>query len=229
MSELEREARDKLQSLLDDLRRLGENPHVISYRPEEGMSVEEIRGRVARVIARDGRRIALVPVGQEVASFPQTQLEQLLEALLAFLGLHPQERAFVRVLAENRTDDATLAVFADWLEERGQDEAGRRVRLLRPQKGDVLAMWGSDNTKAEFGHLEAAAMHLSRNLDGGLMTLLLRPGQDVRLLPPSQMREAGWVRVEESQAQQQEPEECELVRSDASGFTLLRRPAETNP
>lgn len=134
-SELEREARQKLQSLLDDLRKVGDIPVIVGWMP--GQSDFDAMRMVLEAAEKGATRIIVVeqrPSAPPVDFFQwqmQTRLEKALKTLLDFLNLPPQERAFVRHLTENPQDGDTLAVFADWLEEHNRVEVGQRLRMLR--------------------------------------------------------------------------------------------------
>jgi uncharacterized protein (TIGR02996 family) len=50
-----------------------------------------------------------------------SSLERRFDALQVYLGLSPQERSFLKALAEAPGDRVLLAVFCDWLKEQGRE------------------------------------------------------------------------------------------------------------
>lgn len=130
--------------------------------------------------------------------------------LARFDALPPVLQGFLESLSANRLDADTILVFADWLEEHGRTEAGERVRLLRPQPGDVIAVWPASHT--DDAHFEAGQI-CNDLAAGGCLTVLLCFGEDLAVADPDQLRAAGWVREEEAQERvRAEREACaELV------------------
>jgi hypothetical protein len=114
------------------------------------------------------------------------RLQQLLDRLDA---LPPALRGLIRAAAESRLDGELLEFLADYLDEHGLAD-GRRVRLLRPQQGDVLAVWGGWANPLAAQEAAGALAMFAAVLD-------LSPGQDLATAAPEQLRAAGWVRAEE--------------------------------
>jgi uncharacterized protein (TIGR02996 family) len=117
---------------------------------------------------------------------------------------------FVAALAKDATDFATLAVFADWLEEHGHTDLRVRFRRLMPQTGDLLVYWFHGYDYAE--HLQLRRVRdvansvrqmLRDNFGVDTCWLVLPEGHSVQHMDEATMRELGWVRA----PQQGVPEE----------------------
>lgn len=179
-------ALDELRALLAELReRVRGRPAVVTAEWESAATDDNpngLRGPVTFQLPGE-----YVPADAATAD--------LLDRLVAWFGLHPQERAFLRHLAEDRLS-YTSEIFADWLSEQGRDAEGRRVRLLRPREGDVVVV----ELPAGFFYRDAwpswaeFASAVQHSLPDNRVIVLLH-GADLRALDPGQMRAAGWVRA----------------------------------
>jgi hypothetical protein len=122
------------------------------------------------------------------------RLQQLLDRLDA---LPPALRGLIRAALESRLDGDLLEFLADYLDEHGLAD-GRPVRLLRPQKGDVLVVYFDYmqmNTERRES-LDVAVAETCRR--AGMKCWIVAPhGTDLTTLDPEQLRAAGLVRVEE--------------------------------
>jgi uncharacterized protein (TIGR02996 family) len=109
---------------------------------------------------------------------------------------------FVAALAKDATDFATLAVFADWLEEYGHTDLGVRFRRLMPRTGDLLVyrIQGDDYAE-QLSRARDVANEVRKNLrdNFGVETcwLILPNGRSVQHMDEATMRQLGWVRVPE--------------------------------
>jgi hypothetical protein len=182
-------ALDELRALLAELRRRLKGPQVYYTTP--------------------GRPPAGVPPypAAEVHGMASAVADTL-DRVLAWFGLHPQERAFLHYLAEDRLS-YTSEIFADWLADHGRDAEGRRVRLLRPRPGDVVVLQASEEGMG--GMTRDVWQDLSARLRDAFtknVTVVLPPGWDFGALDPDQMRAAGWVRADEAVPPSPRPSGC---------------------
>jgi len=204
----------ELRSLLDDLRKIGEAPWVWYYEP--GAASAAVMAEVEKAVQSGETRMVVAPADQRGVRFTATTtMEPILSKLLAHLcGEH--ERAFLLHLLGNRLDGDTAAVFADWLEEHGRTEAGDRVRLLRPRKGDLLVMSIDRSDIREHATWEQweesiqAGNRLARQFD--CQMILLSQSMQLNNMDADAMRKHGWVRAEEAERRvAEEREACARV------------------
>lgn len=149
------------------------------------MAAEELRALAAEF------RLMLT----DEAAPHRADLTNMLGEFCDWLTMPPLERKFVQSLLRDRADETTICAFADWLEDNGRNAEGRRVRLLRPQAGDVLVLWVDT---AEEQQAAVARLQETFLVEGGPNWLVVRGSQDVQRFDPEGMRAAGWVRVEET-------------------------------
>lgn len=176
------------------------HPEPISKDDLAAEAVAEVRGILADLRRR----------GEEHRHFTK-ETSSRLERLAYLLGLSPAERAFVQEAAEaNRSGDplaadTALAIFADWLEDEGRTEDGKRVRRLLLEDGDVMILVAHHTTsEQQVRQANQAAMLMQEAIrkagKGVLVRFIQEPEQSVERLGREQMRQAGWVRQEEQEA-----------------------------
>ena len=105
-----------------------------------------------------------------------------------------REWDFLQALIADASDRDPALVFADWLEEQGRDEAGQRIRLLRPQAGDLLVIWPMDTSEYAQEQARTAALELSKRLPEGIAWVVTSsPYAHLRIHDPAAMAKLGWV------------------------------------
>jgi uncharacterized protein (TIGR02996 family) len=134
--------------------------------------------------------------------------------IMAWLeALPPVLRGFLESLSSDRLDDTTIGAFADWLEEHGHTAAGQRVRLLRPQPGNVLVAWVT--SKLVTYRQEDVALP-------GVSVVALYDDERIEAIDPEQLRAAGWVRESEAAERvRQEREEIARIVEQRGGTNPL--------
>lgn len=146
-----------------------------------------------------------------------------LRALMAWWDALPGVlRGYLLALAGDRTDEVSILTFADYLEENGRTAEGQRVRLLRPQPGDVLALWVGSLFAARRGAALAGV-----TLPPGVAAVALYEDERLEAVDPEQLRAAGWVR--ESEAYRRvaaEREECARVVEHEAAWAAPESVAE---
>lgn len=182
--------------------------------PTVAMSVEpfgdsEAARQAAQDVARSFvRQMATGQAGQVVAlpDSPQWQVEwdapgnrvlAALERLLELCGLCPEERAFVRALAERPGDRVSAEVFADWLEEQRRPEEAESLRRLTPADGDVLVM--TLNPRVAIGEGErimADLLAALRALGRDVVGLALPNGYTLERFDSRRLGDAGLARLD---------------------------------
>jgi uncharacterized protein (TIGR02996 family) len=82
----------------------------------------------------------------------------------------PQERAFLRAILDDPDDDATRLVFADWLDDSGQHDKARYVRL-------EVELSEMPRVEERFGPLTEELNRLGESIGDRWSLALFRPGR----------------------------------------------------
>ena len=154
---------------------------------QTGAFADEADSRTEALVKDALRRVAVAAHDEKLAGDVRT--------------LTAREWHFLQALSANALDQDTALVFADWLEENGRDEAGRRVRLLAPQPGNLLILWPTEGTPAAQEAARLALEDLRPFLPPGV-TCVTMAAPDARIedLTEEDMRDIGWVRAEHASA-----------------------------
>jgi hypothetical protein len=141
-------------------------------------------------------------------------------------GLIPDaSEDFVEDLARDATDFATLAVFADWLEEHGHTKLGERFRRLMPKDGDVLVYSYEPSYSEALEKVRQCATEVRDRLlkDFGLRTAWIVKPADLGLdiLDADSMHALGWMRIP-----QVDPPTISFGTGRSAGATTLAPLAE---
>jgi uncharacterized protein (TIGR02996 family) len=129
---------------------------------------------------------------------PAPEAYHLADVMAWWEALPPVLRGFLCSLSGDRLDDTTLGAFADWLEEHGHTAEGQRVRLLRPQPGDVLVLYfdPAGMTAQRRAVLDESVKRLAEGAE--VRGWIVTPScNNLEAIDPEQLRAAGWVREEE--------------------------------
>lgn len=111
----------------------------------------------------------------------------------------PEEQAFVEDLVKNPANYVSLEIFADWLEDRGRLDQGRRIRLLCPQTGDVLVLRSPPGHRTNSSDERVASRIRAELLRRGrdCFLVVMPDGWDLERIPKGARLEAGLYTLSE--------------------------------
>ncbi len=157
-----------------------------------------------RQILKDFHRLNVTMTRQEAQKIPDPVAS--FERLIWLLELSPEERQFVRELAERPRGYSTFLIFRDWLDDCGRHADAGEIERLVPQKGDVLVVtFPKDEVNSTaIPKNRAIAQKLIEDInerlapfDRQVQGIGLPDNWKIENLTPEMMREQGWISHEE--------------------------------
>lgn len=204
----------EVRALLDEMREAMRTPMVSYTIPHhDSPEAQEAARAVAHQLAENAKAGAIlsIPAGANEYSiqFPERNKDLILclDRLCALLSLSPGERAFVTEIADATVAgdvsgaDASLGVFADWLEDAERLADGTRFRRMRVQPNDVVVVtMPRHDTPQEIKLCRDKCKAMLENISERhqVQGIAMPHNYTIASLPRDMMRGQGWVHQEEA-------------------------------